>query len=861
MTEISSLVASQDNDDHHCLICYNELDFKTLLPCNHNSFCPVCVLRMRHLHNDKKCPICKQEHEQVICEETSKQEHESFSEYPIWGNELGEEYIYRETVGMFFRTEYYHREIQPLLSYPCMYCKEFDGVTAAAADGKKTAQRLLQDHLRTKHRLQLCQLCVDHQRDFVSQLPLFTPTQIQVHLKQGDKGTAFNGHPICEFCKPKRFYDMTQLHMHLNQEHYKCHVCDKAGIPNQFFKNYKSLERHFDNKHFLCHHPQCLQARFVVFESELDLRHHERQVHGTTTGSSKISLEFQYGGRRNNNSDVGPQDVPSASDFDYSLDGQAFVPDDLPQSSASIEADDVADPSTLHPLHLQRTAQLRQQAARVAQEQGLTPSQPEAFPSLAAATEAEPEAAPSLRAGWSNGSTISRVAAKSNKKAVGKVTKESFPALGGGGSSSSSSNNPTKRPARVGSNSTLAAIRQASNPTPAPSWGTQRANVPTGTSSSSSSSMGLSQKKKAGPGIVPRAAAPNMTSSEQFPSLGGGSSSGGRAPPQAYAAANALARQPPAATQQQPYAAANTLARQQKKAPQTAKVSTPDLKNASHFPPPPQSSNNASSVRNRILGNNAPTQAASANVLQAPSARANSKSSDPQTTVEDLKATLGKQKYKELKRLTGEFANDSLTGDAYVDMVAALFEHGYGDADFWSAVPSLIESCPASPSERAKALTYMDHLKRMKNGAMNAESSTSTSKPTTTATTNNWSAQPSIPAAPPPSSSSSGSWPAPVAQKNAPIKKAPPKTNYILPKKKGAWGANGSGASSAVVAKARPGSVAVAAANARQPQQKTGTKFMAQEQKKAFAANNGKNGNKKKKGKQNNELKQLAFGL
>ena len=67
-----------------------------------------------------------------------------------------------------------------------------------------------------------------------------------------------------------------KLHEHLNKEHYKCHICDKQGKPNQFFKDYTRLERHFDRDHYLCHDGQCLSARFVVFENEIDLRAHEK---------------------------------------------------------------------------------------------------------------------------------------------------------------------------------------------------------------------------------------------------------------------------------------------------------------------------------------------------------------------------------------------------------------------------------------------------------------------------------------------------------------------------------------------------------------------------------------------------------
>uniref|UniRef100_A0A7S3DSG6 Uncharacterized protein n=1 Tax=Entomoneis paludosa TaxID=265537 RepID=A0A7S3DSG6_9STRA len=472
----------------------------------------------------------------------------------------------------------------------------------------------------------------------------------------------------------------------------------------------------------------------------------------------------------------------------------------------------------------------------------------------AAAPDQTDGTAPTLRAGWSGG-TLTRVTKKSNA-AVGKVTQEAFPSLGGGSQSTNASNKLKRSGVRPGGSSTFAAIQQAANPPPS-SWSgppPTRASAPL-----SYATTGPSQSQRLVPNAA-RAAAPNMTSADQFPTLGGGGGGRSTGPSsQPYAAAQALARQQKAGGTTPTYAAAaprNTAAgRAHVAAP------PPQLSSASHFPPPPQANNNAASVRNRVLGNNTPTLAASSNVLQVPSSSYTS-STNAKSTVEDLKVTLGKQKYKELKRLTADFANDGLSGEAYIDRVAALFEGGYGDADFWGAVPSLVESCPASALERSKALTYMDHLHRMKNGAMNAESAASSKakKPPPPAG-NNWSSQPSIPAAPPPSS---GSWSAPSRTKPA-TQTSVSRTNFVVPngpKKKGAWG--GGGSSTTMRAKAAPGSVALAAANAEQPQNKTATKFMAQEQKKAAAAkSNGggdNNNGKKKKSKQKNELKQLAFG-
>ena len=51
-----------------CLVCYSHLEYPTLTPCGHDEVCGTCHLRLRFLHGDKKCPMCKSLNEQLICD-------------------------------------------------------------------------------------------------------------------------------------------------------------------------------------------------------------------------------------------------------------------------------------------------------------------------------------------------------------------------------------------------------------------------------------------------------------------------------------------------------------------------------------------------------------------------------------------------------------------------------------------------------------------------------------------------------------------------------------------------------------------------------------------------------------------------
>jgi hypothetical protein len=727
---------------------------------------------------------------------------------------------------------------------------------------KNSPQRLLEDHLKTEHRLQMCRLCIDHKRDFVARLPRMTQNQLQHHLKKGDGPTSgFSGHPICEFCRPKRFYDLNYLHQHLHKEHYKCHICEKQGKDNQWFKNYKSMEKHFDRQHFLCHDVQCLQARFMVFENELDLRAHEMSTHGgTSTGSTKINLEFRTRRAGYDGSGVGEQqEAPSDSDFNFDLDGQAFVPEALPNqgSNTNTTANSASSRSgaQLHPLHVQRTEELRAHAAAVRQQQALE-AQGELFPSLQAAAPASGSNAPLV--GWTTGTVLQKV--NRNGANVGRVTAESFPALPNSAHAEANAKKKAMKGSLGATRRQFAAMSTTASQAPQASWG--GGNV----ASVAAAAMGTTTRPTA-----PAAASFNRQSNltaDNFPSLG--PLAGTRPAP--YAAANALSKKnlqraaaPPSidsasAFPSMPSANINNRANRNLK-PTSAQP--PSLNSTIDFPSPPSGSTSAhSAMRQHILGDSKAPAPRTDNVLQvnAPIGSA------AKATVEDMKASLGPNKYKQLKRLTKEFATSQLSPEGYVDQSAALFDRGYADTAFWSCFPSLLESCPNQDAS-THALRYLTSLRQQ---VYDNKTRSSRVADAPAAPASQWggsgASNTNLMRAAAPASSRSNSAPAgryipppsaaTSASRLAQSMSTQPGANTFASKKKSAWG--GSGNATVVRAKAPPGSVA-AAATSQGPQTGSATKFMAKEQKKQ-PNNSAGNGGGKKKNKQKDELKALAFG-
>ena len=817
-------VLALSHDHAQCLVCYSDLSIRGKAQCGHNDICGKCHLRLRFLHEDKKCPICKTNNEAIIVDSDSQK---SFDDYPRWGDEIGGGFVHREDVGMFFESQYYYSDILPLFGFTCKDC-DFESEVETS---KKTPLKLLQEHLKNQHRSALCQLCVDNKRDFVSCLPRMTTKQLQNHLKNGDGPTSgFFGHPLCQFCKPKRFYDLAALHQHLHKEHYKCHVCEKQGLNNQFFKNYKSLERHFDQQHFLCHDVQCLAARFVVFENEIDLRGHEMSVHGgTSTGSTKINLEFRT--RRVGYDGTGldyQQDLPSESDFNYGLDGQAFVPADVPNQGNSSSS---AGESQLHPLHMQRTEELRAQAAAI-REQQATQSQEVSFPSLESSTGNKSSSAPLV--GWASASTAQRL--QGPKKNAGKVTEEDFPTLPTGPRAQSNAKKNAIKGNIGAVRKQFAAMQTSSASTP--SYGTAAARL--------QASRPAYFSPTAPSPVAPFNQQANLAPSN-FPVLAPSSSS--RASP--YSAANALARKNlrtgmnapsinsvtdfPAMASAKPKSAAKT------KRPPASVAAPPSLSSSLDFPPPPSSaSNNKKSVRQHVLGGNSkqPSQQAMSNMLKA-----DGTSAVATATVEEMKASLGPNKFKQLKRITKSFADGQVSPEGYVDQSAALFDRGYGDQDFWSFLPALLESCPNEEGAQ-HALKYMASLRRQTFSKPTRNTPAFVATPPASSWGNK--VQSNVMKKPPPRGALT-----PTAQMTSPAIGRP---NTIPSKKKAAWGASGT----STVVKSPQGSLA-AAAGTQGPQGGTATKFMAKQQKKQ--KNQSQQQSKKNKKKEKDELRALAFGM
>jgi hypothetical protein len=143
----------------------------------------------------------------------------------------------------------------------------------------------LHRHVKSVHRKRMCDLCTRNKKVFTHEHELFADKELEKHMRRGDDKpgaadqTGFKGHPLCGFCG-ERFYDDDRLYEHCRMKHERCFICDRRESRQpHYYLDYNALEQHFKKDHFLCNDRECLEKKFVVFESELDLQAHNLSEH------------------------------------------------------------------------------------------------------------------------------------------------------------------------------------------------------------------------------------------------------------------------------------------------------------------------------------------------------------------------------------------------------------------------------------------------------------------------------------------------------------------------------------------------------------------------------------------------------
>ena len=258
----------EDVEAEVCFICASPVVHNSVAPCNHRT-CHICALRLRALYKTRACAHCRSEAKFVIFTDDATKRYEDFSDPDFQETD--------DVLGIKYENKEIHGDTLLLLRYNCP-----DQSCDISCWGWSDLHR----HVRGVHHKVLCELCTRNKKVFTHEHELFTQQELQKHEKFGDDNpgaidqSGFKGHPECGFCR-MRFYGDDELYTHCRDKHEKCHICDRRNPARQqqYYVDYNSLEQHFSKDHFLCADQECMDKKFVVFQSEIDLKAHQLEAH------------------------------------------------------------------------------------------------------------------------------------------------------------------------------------------------------------------------------------------------------------------------------------------------------------------------------------------------------------------------------------------------------------------------------------------------------------------------------------------------------------------------------------------------------------------------------------------------------
>ncbi|GJP57904.1 hypothetical protein CLOP_g17974 [Closterium sp. NIES-67] len=294
-----------------CAVCAEPLEWVAIGPCGHRDVCSMCVARLRVVMTDQRCCICKQSSLAVVVTKALGDYTRTsfdFAALPSLvvtpGRPGGGEYWYDSAMGAYFDDEAHFKAMRAMTRLTCAICAKSPPAAAAAAAGGAhppsagkgapppglsfPSVSALKRHLKESHHVGMCELCLEGRKVFLSEQRLYTRQQVERHEAGGDPEVdgsseeergGFKGHPRCDFCW-RRFYGDNELFHHMSTEHFTCHICQRANPGNyEYFRSYVDLETHFRGDHHMCEDRECLEKKFVVFQSEMELKQHIAQQH------------------------------------------------------------------------------------------------------------------------------------------------------------------------------------------------------------------------------------------------------------------------------------------------------------------------------------------------------------------------------------------------------------------------------------------------------------------------------------------------------------------------------------------------------------------------------------------------------
>ncbi|XP_077240480.1 uncharacterized protein LOC143881348 [Tasmannia lanceolata] len=527
--------------DDSCAVCAEPLEWVAYGPCGHREVCSTCVVRLRFVIDDPRCCICKTESSTVFVTKALGDYTRMIADFSIFPTDGAEgkvgPYWYHEDTQSYFDDVDHYKMIKAMCKLSCSICDKHG--EEHGNDGTKRRDKFknieqLKSHLFHRHKKLMCTLCLEGRKVFICEQKLYTRAQLNQHISTGDSEVdgsesergGFMGHPMCEFCR-NPFYGENELYLHMSTEHYTCHICQRQH-PGQFdyYKNYDDLEIHFRQEHFLCEDEACLHKKFVVFQSESEMKRHNAVEHGGHMSRSKrnaalqIPTSFRY--RRTNENDQrrgrGRGFHRDSSDNQLSLAIQASFeaantdntthdpPSNVQQVSDNVETSDID--SAISPFESLAISQDSEPASRYLQavSQGGSRTarlEESSFPPLPVVPNSNNQIPSHDSEGLGKNTMAARLRLR-NKVTVLSPSQTKARANRRHVSSSSSLNWPTENSGLVSSGSSSPAQSWPAISSSAPNWPTENPGLVSSSSSSPAQSW---------PAINPRVASSSSSSS------------------------------------------------------------------------------------------------------------------------------------------------------------------------------------------------------------------------------------------------------------------------------------------------------------------------------------------------------------
>lgn len=224
----------ENNMEMTCIICRELRKNFSISECNHTHICLFCIIKLRLLYKDNRCPVCTKKNEEVVLFELDPtSENIRFSEISI-------EECYKDNDYKNNKILYYDINSMELVSSLTSYKCPISNCNEAIYDTLKS----LTIHLGNKHKRYFCEICVKDSKNFLSDARIYSYDELQEHYDNGEFDDYMNIlvpiHLNCYFCK-KKFYNDETLLGHMIENHFECTICKQISKGIVYHKDIKAI--------------------------------------------------------------------------------------------------------------------------------------------------------------------------------------------------------------------------------------------------------------------------------------------------------------------------------------------------------------------------------------------------------------------------------------------------------------------------------------------------------------------------------------------------------------------------------------------------------------------------------------------